>query len=438
MPSLNVTVLSVKIKTLWFFLFFSIVGVTAAFSKEFKNKTGSHKQLQSITFDAKEDSLFTNTNTVAVFDSLPWPNAITVRLDSLLKNDLFRTTQLGLCVYDLTTDSMIYAHNHQHRLRPASTEKLITAISALSFLGGSHAFSTQLYITGQVMDSVLYGDVYAVGGFDPRFDGDDMLAFVETLKYKGIDSIAGNLYADISMKDTLKWGSGWCWDDESPILTPLLYNGKDEFMTVMIDLLREHGIHSSTNRWKYGICPSEAVLLIRRTHSFDQILMRMMKDSDNLYAEAIFYQLGAKSGKRYASLKDVVYYIDRLIQKLGLDPEQFLIADGSGLSLYNYLTPELEIAFLRYAYQEKNIFIHLQPSLPVAGKDGTLSKRMRSGNAYLNVHAKTGSLEGVSTLAGYATASNGHFLAFCIMNQGIGQSKKARDFQDRVCQILCR
>lgn len=438
MLSLNVTAPTFKIKILWVFLFFSIVGATSIFSKESKNKTVGHLLLQSIYFDAKEDSVFTNTNTVAVSDSLPWPNTMVARLDSLLKNDLFRTTQLGLCVYDLTADSIIYAHNHQQRLRPASTQKLITAISALSFLGGSHTFSTQLYMTGQVMDSVLYGDVYAVGGFDPRFDKEDMLAFVESLKNKGIDSIAGNLYADISMKDTLKWGSGWCWDDESPILTPLLYNGKDKFMTVMTDLLRERGIRCSTDRWKYGICPSGAVLLVRRTHSFDQILMRMMKDSDNLYAEAIFYQLGAKSGKRYASLKDVVYYIDCLIQKLGLDSEQFLIADGSGLSLYNYLTPELEIAFLRYAYHEKNIFIHLQPSLPVAGKDGTLGKRMLTGNAFLNVHAKTGSLEGVSTLAGYATASNGHFLAFSIMNQGVDKSKKARNFQDRVCQILCQ
>ena len=66
------------------------------------------------------------------------------RLDSLVQLPLMQRSQLGLCVYDLTTDSMLYAHGHQQRMRPASSMKVITAVTALDKLGGDYQFSTQL------------------------------------------------------------------------------------------------------------------------------------------------------------------------------------------------------------------------------------------------------------------------------------------------------
>ena len=91
---------------------------------------------------------------------------------------------------------------------------------------------------------------------------------------------------------------------------------------------------------------------------------------------------------------------------------------------------------LLYARQRTNIYGHLYPSLPVAGEDGTLRSRMRGTKAQYNIHAKTGTLEGVITLAGYATSSEGHELAFAIMNQGVLHAANARRFQDRVCRAL--
>lgn len=202
-------------------------------------------------------------------------------------------------------------------------------------------------------------------------------------------------------------------------------------------MLAEQGINTS-GLYGRGICPEEARPVVTRTHSIDQVLLRMMKDSDNLYAEALFYPLAARSGKRYASRKEAVRQIHTLIEQMGFRPDDYQIADGSGLSLYNYLTPELEMAFLRYAYRNKDIYSHLHPSLPTAGWDGTLEKRMKTGPASLSVQAKTGTVEGVSALAGYATASNGHVLAFSIMNQGIVKARMGRDFQDKVCALLCR
>ena len=130
--------------------------------------------------------------------------------------------------------------------------------------------------------------------------------------------------------------------------------------------------------------------------------------------------------------------VEKLIGRLGLDPDHYQIADGSGLSLYNYLTPQLLGYLLRYAYREQKLYQHLLPTLPIAGEDGTLRKRMRGTPAEGNVQAKTGTVEGVSTLSGYCTAASGNRLCFSIMNQGIRHTSTGRHFQDRLCRELCR
>ncbi|MEG1580096.1 MAG: D-alanyl-D-alanine carboxypeptidase/D-alanyl-D-alanine-endopeptidase [Bacteroidaceae bacterium] len=368
--------------------------------------------------------------------TLLWPKSMQQGLNELLKNPIFQRTQLGLLVYDLTADSVIYAHGERQQLRPASCEKLLTAITALWQLGGSFRFETKLCYTGTLLeDSVLQGDLYLVGGFDPRFGSDDMKAFSESLVRMGITRIDGHIYADLSMKDTLRLGKGWCWDDKSTRLTPLLYNGKDIFMETLFRSLRENGI-TTTETFSIARTPRDAKLIASRFHSLDQILMRMMKESDNLYAEAMFYQLGAKRSGAYPSSKVSAQAVKDFIRAIGLNPSDYYIADGSGLSLYNYVTPELLVTALRYAYERNNIYLHLYPSLPIAGYDGTLEKRMRNGCAYENIYAKTGTVEGVSSLSGYATAANGHKLAFSIINQGIRHTNTGRRFQDRVCQML--
>ena len=66
---------------------------------------------------------------------LPWPMNVQARLDSLTKDTLLRRTQLGLMVYDLAADSVIYSYGGQQTLRPASTMKLLTSVTALDLLG---------------------------------------------------------------------------------------------------------------------------------------------------------------------------------------------------------------------------------------------------------------------------------------------------------------
>ena len=368
---------------------------------------------------------------------LSWPQSVQVGIDRLLADEMFKTSQVAVMVYDLDADSAIYRFNERQLLRPASTMKILTAVAAIDRLGGSHRFKTELCYTGKIENATLTGNLYCVGGFDPRFNTDDMHAFIESLRKMGIDTIRGGLYADKSMKDSALLGNGWCWDDNNPVLSPLIYGRRDVFMDKFVQELNDAGIVIEAFT-ATGNTPQEAITICSRFHTIDQILMRMMKESDNLYAEAMYYQMAAATDNKQATGKNAASVVNRLIDKLGLRSADYRIADGSGLSLYNYVSAELEIQMLRYAYRNANIYLHLYPSLPVAGVDGTLKSRMKNVFTLGNVRAKTGTLAGIISLAGYCTASNGHRLCFAIINQGIMRGRNARNFQDKVCTILCK
>ncbi len=139
-----------------------------------------------------------------------------------------------------------------------------------------------------------------------------------------------------------------------------------------------------------------------------------------------------------ASAKNGIKMIDSLITIVGLNPSSYRIVDGSGVSRYNLITANLLVNVLKYFYIKKpQLYQVLYNSFPVAGVDGTLKRRMKNGLAYNNVHAKTGTLSGVSSLSGYLTAANNHKIIFSILIQNYtGHASKARSIQDKICEIL--
>ena len=411
-------------------LFFSSILPTLA-QTDVVNDDDNDNDTTAVADSAWTDSLIHRNDTLA------WPKNVQAEIEQLLKSDMFQTSQVGIMIYDLDADSAIFKHNERQLMRPASTMKTITAITALDRLGGGYQFKTELCYTGRVDSTTLVGDVYCVGGFDPRFTRDDMQAFAEALNKMGVDTIRGNLYADRSMKDADLLGEGWCWDDDNPVLSPLVFQRKDIFMDKSLEALQRAGI-TVTGTVGVRRKPQDANCIVNRFHTIDQILMRMLKESDNLYAESMYYQIAASTGNRPATAKDARTIERQLIDRLGLNPSRYRLADGSGLSLYNYVSPELEVKFLRYAYENQNIYNHLLPALPIAGVDGTLKKRMRNQFTRGNVHAKTGTVEGISSLCGYLTAANGHHLCFSIINQGVMHRSNGRAFQDKVCYILAK
>ncbi|MGA7837946.1 MAG: D-alanyl-D-alanine carboxypeptidase, partial [Ignavibacteriaceae bacterium] len=127
-----------------------------------------------------------------------------------------------------------------------------------------------------------------------------------------------------------------------------------------------------------------------------------------------------------------------LITLTGLDPEDYRIVDGSGVSHYNLISPELILGVLSYIYyNEPGLFDIFYKSLAIAGVDGTLEKRMIDTKSENNVRAKTGTISGVSCLSGYVRAANGHNLAFSIMIQNFAtKARVAKRFEDQICNIL--
>ena len=219
-----------------------------------------------------------------------------------------------------------------------------------------------------------------------------------------------------------------------------MHGSQDFFLHTLLDRLSEQGVRVTDG---YACSDfqkdSLSVQLSFWETPVQKVIKEIMKESDNLNAEAMLCRLGVQAtGKKRVSAADGLAEIQKLASKLGHQPDTYKLADGCGLSNYDYLSPALLVDFLQYAYRETTLFQKLYKVLPIAGIDGTLKYRMKRGKAYKKVHAKTGSYTGISALAGYLKAADGHDLAFAIMNQNVLSSSKARAFQDAVCDLLCR
>lgn len=419
----------------------SVDSICAYSSKNSLEKISQKQLFKELSSDTTEEDDVDSAIISFEYNNIgSWKENITKRLNNILTSPMLKTVQAGIMIWDLTEDSILFKYNERLLLRPASTMKCITAIASLDKLSSAYNYQTTLYYTGNINDSTqsLEGDVYVLGGMDPMFGKSDMTSFVSAIKNLGIRHITGTLYADLSFKDSNIFGQGWCWDDKNPILTPLLYNKKDDFLYSFYHMLNLNGITIANG---YGIrnLPTKGKEIINITHKISDIMDHMMKASDNLYAESMFYQLASNKGvNKQSSANNARFYIKQLIRKIGLVPSVYKIADGSGLSLYNYVSAELEVKLLRYAYQHSDIYNTLLNTLPLAGVSGTLKKRMQNTPAARNVRAKTGTVIGVSSLAGYLTAANGHIIAFSIINNGGLSNIAMHSFQNKICIALCQ
>lgn len=369
-----------------------------------------------------------------------WLERFQTKADSVIRHsDLCQTSQTGIYFYNLTADSAIFDYGSRQMMRPASVTKTLTATAALHYLGGHYQYKTKLYYKGHIQDSLLLGDIYIVAGYDPCFNGKDMLTFCDDIIKSGIDSICGHIYTDVSFKDTTLLGFGWLWNwknDEKPT-TPLLFDADDCFMTKFFELMDSNGIkHPST--YSNALLPKDSAVLISECqHTIDEVLLRMLKQSDNQYAESLFFQLGAQDKSKFPSYQHSAKYVLNFIEnELGDDADLYNISDGSGLSVYDCVSPRLIVKLLRYIYKHENIYRHFYPCLPIGGEDGTLSNRMKSPALRGNIHAKTGTLKRVVTLAGYCTAPNGDDIAFAIFHNGIYSPRATRLWDDHLLEFL--
>ncbi len=442
------------------------------------------------------------------------------RLDTLIKYQLPVGSNVGISIYDLTDGKSLYTYQADKLSRPASTMKLLTTITALSHPDADDPFKTEVWYQGVIEQDTLKGDLYVVGGYDPEFDDEALDSLVNAVSRFPFSVISGHVYGDVSMKDSIYWGSGWAWDDTpasyQPYLSPLMlnkglvtvtaspgerghlasldcvpassyytvtnetksrtpaagrfgvsrdwlqngnnivvkgnvegkrtgmvniYSSRDFFMHTFLERLQAKGIQCPVN-YAFNELQKDSlsVQIALFETAIQDVINQIMKESDNLNAEALLCRLGAQAtGKKHISDEDGLSVIRKQIKALGEDPDYYKLADGCGLSNYNYISPNLLIAFLKFAYSRTDVFQKLYKALPIGGVDGTLKYRMKRGTpSYKNVHAKTGSFTAINCLAGYLRTTNGHEIAFAIMNQNVLSGAKARAFQDAVCDEVIR
>jgi serine-type D-Ala-D-Ala carboxypeptidase/endopeptidase (penicillin-binding protein 4) len=155
-------------------------------------------------------------------------------------------------------------------------------------------------------------------------------------------------------------------------------------------------------------------ILVHQSAPLANLASTMMKMSQNLYAETLLRTLGAHD-TGVGSFETGRAALLRTLDAWGISPSDLAIADGSGLSRYNLSTAEALVTVLARVAADERLRDRFTASLPVAGRDGTLSDRLRHTAAEGNVRAKTGSMNGARSLAGYLTDADGERLAFAII-----------------------
>jgi D-alanyl-D-alanine carboxypeptidase/D-alanyl-D-alanine-endopeptidase (penicillin-binding protein 4) len=159
------------------------------------------------------------------------------------------------------------------------------------------------------------------------------------------------------------------------------------------------------------------------------------KISQNLHTEMLLRTVARQSGM-WATDDDLMKAPQDFYASAGIDPDDVIQSDASGLSRHDLVTPRAIVALLQFA-QKQPWFQTYYDSLPVAGVDGTLEDRMKNTLAAGHIHAKTGSVEHVRTLSGFAETANGRRLMFSFLsNNQAGKNHEAADALTGLCVAM--
>ncbi|WP_108671051.1 D-alanyl-D-alanine carboxypeptidase/D-alanyl-D-alanine-endopeptidase [Peribacillus acanthi] len=190
----------------------------------------------------------------------------------------------------------------------------------------------------------------------------------------------------------------------------------------------------------FDTTPSKATLVLKhQSMPLKEMIVPMMKLSNNSIAEVLVKEMG-RVHKGEGSWKKGIEVIEESIKDFGVNPNNLLIRDGSGISHVNLVTGNALSHFL-VAIQNEQWFPSFEYSLPVSGNPdrmigGTLRKRMKNDPAKGNIRAKTGTITSVSTLSGYANRSNGDKYVFSIIINNVKDEEKVTFIQDEIATIL--
>jgi serine-type D-Ala-D-Ala carboxypeptidase/endopeptidase (penicillin-binding protein 4) len=362
----------------------------------------------------------------------------------------------GAYVVNLATGEKVYAWRAGRPRILASNTKLFVAAAALARFGTEGTLGTEVLGRGAAdEDGVFRGDLYLRGGGDPTFGsrgytrrafghGATVEGLAALLDEAGIERVTGRVYGDESQHDTLRGGPYSAFGISSYVgpLSALSFNhglalgafqtDPAAFAAARLDAALEARGIRVRRKPRVATAPAGAqVLASVDSPPMQQIVRLMNKPSDNFFAEILIKDLAMQANGRGTTAAGAAL-------TAGFARElraRARIADGSGLSRGNRASP-FRVVRLLTAMAARDEFDAFYASLPVAGRDGTLSTRMRSGPARGRCRGKTGTLSNVSALSGYCTGrASGETYAYSILMNGVYTSG-AKVLQDRMLQAL--
>jgi serine-type D-Ala-D-Ala carboxypeptidase/endopeptidase (penicillin-binding protein 4) len=174
------------------------------------------------------------------------------------------------------------------------------------------------------------------------------------------------------------------------------------------------------------VADAAAAMLTYRSPALSSLADTLMKLSQNLYAETFLRTLGRERGQGGTG-EAGGQVVRQVLASWGVPESEVVMADGSGLSRYDLVTADAMVSVLAHVYADARLRGPYVAALPIAGRAGTLSARMRGTAAEGNVQAKTGSFTNARAVAGFVRTADGEPLAFSIMANNYGVSPDSVD-----------
>ena len=356
----------------------------------------------------------------------------------------------GAFAIDLDSGRTIFASRADTARTPASVEKLYTTSTALTLYGVAGRLTTRaLGDVGVDPAGVLIGNLYLRGGGDPNFGERQAAELADQLVLeRGLREITGRVIGDESAFDSLRGppSEGYRTTNEVGPLSALTFNrgrtgARRPYWQKRPSLFAARAFERALKRRDVVIGgaartgraqPAALPLAEHRSATMAELARLTNRPSDNFNAETLLKALGQEYGAG-GTTRAGAAVVRRTMTGFGLRPR---VADGSGLSRANRTTPRQVVRLLQQMAEDE-AGPAFDSSLAVAGRNGTLEHRMRGSVARDRCHAKTGTLNSVSALAGYCQTTAGARVAFAFLMNGVNVWG-ARRLQDRMTTALAR
>ena len=354
---------------------------------------------------------------IAPADAALAPESIPAVFDELLKVPTLSNP--AMIVIDGTTGQIIYEKNIYSQRKPASVMKVLAGAVTLDHLDPQSVFNTTVNIAPEEKTVIIRGSL------DPWISLDHKVARKmnrASLPYMGFNTLSavkeangGSLknykviYSNLYSQDISNLKAFWAKRGFKPVFKSV---SDDEAFLAQGDLITSENSPTVT-----------------------EILNWMMLWSDNLLADRLA-RLAARSAGYSLDIKGVDKVFRNLLAQFEIDDRKLVVADASGLSKKNKITAKL-MGELLYKIRKEEKYALLYESLPIGGVSGTLENRFTTTapSAVGLVRAKTGTLNGTATLAGYVQSTDREYIFVTLADdiaKGNAALNKARAAIDRV------